>query len=227
MPAGLRGLVIAGVLATTMGSLSTALNSLATSYVRDFHFRWFGEPATEAGQGARPARRHRPVRGAAHLGGARHRLGRSRSNPSCASSRSSSASSATPTARCWACSWSDSSPKRGAMISATGSPCSPGSSWSAYLSGLDQGAGRLDHRRHRSAPAGLDAGHRVPVAHHVRHGRDVRGGRLLSHPGWAARRACGCREVRCPGMSTIPDATVAGLWPEQELGGACDVVFPA
>ncbi|MDZ4289359.1 MAG: sodium:solute symporter [Prosthecobacter sp.] len=50
MPAGLRGLVIAGVLATTMGSLSTALNSLATSYVRDFHFRWFGEPKTERGK---------------------------------------------------------------------------------------------------------------------------------------------------------------------------------
>jgi SSS family solute:Na+ symporter len=50
MPTGLRGLVIAGVLATTMGSLSTALNSLATSYVRDFHFRWFGEPATERGR---------------------------------------------------------------------------------------------------------------------------------------------------------------------------------
>jgi Na+/proline symporter len=50
MPAGLRGLVIAGVLATTMGSLSTALNSLATSYVRDFHFRWFGEPGTDAGK---------------------------------------------------------------------------------------------------------------------------------------------------------------------------------
>ena len=50
MPAGLRGLVIAGVLATTMGSLSTALNSLATSYVRDFHFRWFGEPAEEQGK---------------------------------------------------------------------------------------------------------------------------------------------------------------------------------
>jgi SSS family transporter len=50
MPAGLRGLVIAGVLATTMGSLSTALNSLATSYVRDFHFRWFGEPPTDAGK---------------------------------------------------------------------------------------------------------------------------------------------------------------------------------
>lgn len=47
MPGGLRGLVVAGVLATTMGSLGTALNSLATSYSRDFHFRWFGTPADE------------------------------------------------------------------------------------------------------------------------------------------------------------------------------------
>jgi Na+/proline symporter len=44
MPGGLRGLVIAGVLATTMGSLGTAMNSLATSYSRDFHFRWFKTP---------------------------------------------------------------------------------------------------------------------------------------------------------------------------------------
>ncbi len=44
MPGGLRGLVIAGVLATTMGSLGTAMNSLATSYSRDFHFRWFNTP---------------------------------------------------------------------------------------------------------------------------------------------------------------------------------------
>jgi solute:Na+ symporter, SSS family len=36
MPAGLRGLVTAGILATAMGSLSTALNALATSYSRDF-----------------------------------------------------------------------------------------------------------------------------------------------------------------------------------------------
>ena len=50
MPVGLRGLVVAGVLATTMGSLSTALNSLATSYVRDFHFRWFGEPVDDKGK---------------------------------------------------------------------------------------------------------------------------------------------------------------------------------
>jgi SSS family transporter len=47
MPPGLRGLVIAGVLATTMGSLGTALNSLATSYSRDFHFRWFATPDDE------------------------------------------------------------------------------------------------------------------------------------------------------------------------------------
>jgi SSS family solute:Na+ symporter len=50
MPPGLRGLIVAGVLATTMGSLSTALNSLATSYVKDFHFRWFGEPVEEKGK---------------------------------------------------------------------------------------------------------------------------------------------------------------------------------
>jgi len=50
MPGGLRGLVVAGVLATTMGSLGTAMNSLATSYCRDFHFRWF---RTAADEGAR------------------------------------------------------------------------------------------------------------------------------------------------------------------------------
>jgi Na+/proline symporter len=38
MPAGIRGLVIAGILATAMGSLSTALNALATSFARDFVF---------------------------------------------------------------------------------------------------------------------------------------------------------------------------------------------
>ena len=38
MPAGLRGLVTAGILATAMGSLSTALNALATSFSRDFVF---------------------------------------------------------------------------------------------------------------------------------------------------------------------------------------------
>ena len=48
MPGGLRGLVIAGVLATTMGSLGTAMNSLATSYCRDFHFRWFKTPPDDA-----------------------------------------------------------------------------------------------------------------------------------------------------------------------------------
>lgn len=36
MPAGMRGLVTAGIMATAMGSLSTALNALATSLARDF-----------------------------------------------------------------------------------------------------------------------------------------------------------------------------------------------
>jgi SSS family solute:Na+ symporter len=36
MAPGLRGLVTAGILATAMGSLSTALNALATSFSRDF-----------------------------------------------------------------------------------------------------------------------------------------------------------------------------------------------
>lgn len=38
MKPGLRGLVAAGILATAMGSLSTALNALATSFARDFAF---------------------------------------------------------------------------------------------------------------------------------------------------------------------------------------------
>jgi Na+/proline symporter len=37
MPAGIRGLVLAGVFATAMGSLSAALNALATSATNDFY----------------------------------------------------------------------------------------------------------------------------------------------------------------------------------------------
>ncbi len=37
MPIGLRGLLIAGIFATAMGSLSTALNALATSFTRDWY----------------------------------------------------------------------------------------------------------------------------------------------------------------------------------------------
>jgi SSS family transporter len=37
MPVGIRGLIIAGVFATAMGSLSAALNALATSFVKDFY----------------------------------------------------------------------------------------------------------------------------------------------------------------------------------------------
>src|SRR5205809_3612822 len=37
MPVGIRGLLIAGIFATAMGSLSTALNALATSFTRDWY----------------------------------------------------------------------------------------------------------------------------------------------------------------------------------------------
>ena len=37
MPVGLRGLIIAGVFATMMGSTSAALNALATSFTKDFY----------------------------------------------------------------------------------------------------------------------------------------------------------------------------------------------
>jgi solute:Na+ symporter, SSS family len=48
MPVGIRGLVIAGILATAMGSLSTALNALATSFARDFVFGRMKGDVTEA-----------------------------------------------------------------------------------------------------------------------------------------------------------------------------------
>ncbi len=41
MPVGIRGLIVAGVFATMMGSTSTALNALATSFIRDFYDPYF------------------------------------------------------------------------------------------------------------------------------------------------------------------------------------------
>jgi Na+/proline symporter len=48
LPAGARGLLIAGVLATAMGSLSTALNALATSFTEDFWVPYFARNRDEA-----------------------------------------------------------------------------------------------------------------------------------------------------------------------------------
>lgn len=48
MPAGLRGLVTAGILSTAMGSLSTALNALSTSFARDFILPRMGDNADDA-----------------------------------------------------------------------------------------------------------------------------------------------------------------------------------
>jgi Na+/proline symporter len=47
LPAGARGLLIAGVLATAMGSLSTALNALATSFTEDFWLPYFARQKDE------------------------------------------------------------------------------------------------------------------------------------------------------------------------------------
>ena len=47
LPPGARGLLIAGVLATAMGSLSTALNALATSFTQDFWVPYFGRGADQ------------------------------------------------------------------------------------------------------------------------------------------------------------------------------------
>ena len=47
LPVGVRGLLLAGIFATTMGSLSTALNALATSFTRDWYQPYVNPAATE------------------------------------------------------------------------------------------------------------------------------------------------------------------------------------
>jgi SSS family transporter len=46
MPVGLRGLLIAGIFATAMGSLSTAINALATSFTRDWYEPYINPAST-------------------------------------------------------------------------------------------------------------------------------------------------------------------------------------
>ncbi len=47
LPVGVRGLLLAGIFATTMGSLSTALNALATSFTRDWYLPYVAPGAGE------------------------------------------------------------------------------------------------------------------------------------------------------------------------------------
>ncbi len=49
LPAGMRGLLLAGIFSTAMGSLSTALNALATSFVRDWYLPYVNPTAGEHG----------------------------------------------------------------------------------------------------------------------------------------------------------------------------------
>jgi SSS family transporter len=48
LPVGIRGLVLAGVFATAMGSLSAALNALATSLTNDWYLPLFGKGKPES-----------------------------------------------------------------------------------------------------------------------------------------------------------------------------------
>ncbi len=48
LPVGFRGLLVAGVFATAMGSLSAALNALATSFVRDWYIPFIRPASNEA-----------------------------------------------------------------------------------------------------------------------------------------------------------------------------------
>ncbi|WAC06992.1 MAG: sodium:solute symporter [Thermodesulfobacteriota bacterium] len=48
MPKGIRGLIIAGVFSSAMGSLSAALNALATSAVKDFYIPFVKKDASES-----------------------------------------------------------------------------------------------------------------------------------------------------------------------------------
>lgn len=47
MPVGFRGLIIAGVFATMMGSTSAALNALATSFTKDFYLPYINRNAND------------------------------------------------------------------------------------------------------------------------------------------------------------------------------------
>jgi SSS family solute:Na+ symporter len=55
MPVGLRGLLLAGIFATAMGSLSTALNALATSFTRDWYAAYI-RPGANGQQSLRAVR---------------------------------------------------------------------------------------------------------------------------------------------------------------------------
>src|SRR5437588_6035803 len=55
MPVGLRGLLLAGIFATAMGSLSTALNALATSFTRDWYVTYI-RPGADGEESLRAVR---------------------------------------------------------------------------------------------------------------------------------------------------------------------------
>lgn len=67
MPVGVRGLIIAGVFATMMGSTSAALNALATSFTKDFYLPYL-QRRRDPGSAVRAARLATVVFGALMVG---------------------------------------------------------------------------------------------------------------------------------------------------------------
>ena len=55
LPAGLAGLVVAGILAAAMGTHSSAINSLASSATHDLYASWTGRTRSGAPAAGRPA----------------------------------------------------------------------------------------------------------------------------------------------------------------------------
>ena len=101
MPIGIRGLVVAGVFATAMGSLSAALNALATSATNDWYIRCV-RATSEAHHVA--ARGFTVVFALLMIVIAGAFAYAKVTTPTCASSRSCSASPASSSGRCSACS---------------------------------------------------------------------------------------------------------------------------
>ena len=78
LPPGLRGVLIAGIFATAMGSLSTALNALATSFTEDWLPPLYPEECFAGGSSPRGARQHGRLFGASRPYRFRDRLRQNR-----------------------------------------------------------------------------------------------------------------------------------------------------
>ena len=102
LPPGVRGILVAGLFATAMGSLSTALNALATSFTEDWYMPYINPGGNAGSRRPRCPHQHGLLFDPPGPYRRLHRLRQTASSIS-ALSRSCSASSATRTVRCSGC----------------------------------------------------------------------------------------------------------------------------